>query len=125
MEVPDIVDALRLLQDGKVAAVIDSAPILQQAADQYFLDDTRVVTELPLLKQSYSTGFHLVLNEQHSELIEIIDLAINNITPQQWQALDDKWLKPLEAGAVDTERLVPYPKFYQIAQREKSTRGIG
>ncbi|QIA64275.1 transporter substrate-binding domain-containing protein [Vibrio astriarenae] len=123
VEVPDIVDALRLLQDGKVAAVIDSAPILQQAADQYFLDDTRVVTELPLLKQSYSTGFHLVLNEQHSELIEIIDLAINNITHQQWQVLDDKWLKPLEAGAVDTERLVPYPKFYQLL-KEKNQQGV-
>ncbi|MGR5119837.1 HD domain-containing phosphohydrolase [Vibrio astriarenae] len=114
VEVPDIIDALRLLQKGDVAGVIDSAPILQQAAVQYFLDNTHIVTDLPLLKSQYTTDFHLVLSNENRALVEVINLAIENISPRQRQVLEDKWLKPLEQGAVNTERLIPYPELYQL-----------
>jgi len=120
VEVNQLVDAVRMLENGKVDAVIDSAAILRQAKKQYFVQDVKILTNITPFDQQYNSDFHIVVHPENLALIDIINKAIGRITPEQKKALYKKWLQPLQVNTVVNDRVIPYNELYNLISDEAS-----
>jgi|GEM_PF-61794 len=92
VEVPSTVDVLKKVHDGEYFAGLDNRYVLQYTAKQYFIDDLKFHTNIDSGKASLSADLHFIVSKEKSELLDIINLAIENITAEQKQALSKKWL---------------------------------
>lgn len=123
---PDIkivrVDNVRAMftavREGKVDAAIDTAPILNYTAAQFFIDD--VVIHQPLNfgdTVEMPTDLHYMINKSRPGLAELFNLAMAKLGPDYQQALAKKWL---QSGKRMIRQLgaVPYPELMQIAQKD-------
>ncbi|MDN3612922.1 HD domain-containing phosphohydrolase [Vibrio gallaecicus] len=115
----EVIDALRA---DEISAFIDTSAILQSAVKQYFLADVTVNQGVAELDNNFPTAYHILMKSQDKEIVDIINLAIANITPEQRQYLDDKWLNLKNKKAKEDMRRVPYLELYELAHSE-STHG--
>ncbi|WP_045498467.1 HD domain-containing phosphohydrolase [Vibrio hyugaensis] len=100
----------------------DAKDALQKEMVPYLVDTFLTLDELNGLERVSSINvnkleekpipFHLYLNHTHESLLDIINLALKAITPEQHQALKDKWLTSNQWRGT----FVPYPKVYQLAK---------
>lgn len=68
------------------------------------------LTESPL-------EFSVFMQDENSGLMQVVNQAINSITPEQQSALEEKWFKPHQWRG----SFAPYPEVYELATQKTNT----
>lgn len=107
LEVDSTREALEAVQTGKAHATLDSAAILRYTRNQYFMDDIKVV-DVELSNVGLPAEYHLLIKPELNALFDLINLAIKQITPEQIDFLENKWLDANGAIRSNSLSIVPY-----------------
>jgi HD-GYP domain-containing protein (c-di-GMP phosphodiesterase class II) len=92
IEVDGIADALRRVQNGEVAAAMDSEEILRYVEQHYFISGLQYHTGLDFGDGPVPDQLHMLLNADSAELLPLLNRAIGAITPRQRDQLQARWL---------------------------------
>ncbi len=107
--------SLMAVANGMADATIDFSVVLASAVQDYFIHDVFVGKPFyPDPDVLYST-LHIQVRPEYKDLIPLLNLALENIEPQDWELLEQKWLgKPLGRES----DVVPYYELLKAAQDE-------
>lgn len=105
------------VSQGEADAAIDTAPILNYTAQQFFIDDVVISQPLDFGDTSMPMLLHYMVNKSHPGLTQLINTALANLGPEHKKALAEKWL---DGGSKMVRQLgaVPYAELMQMAQEE-------
>ncbi|WP_117233907.1 HD domain-containing phosphohydrolase [Vibrio maerlii] len=105
------------IHSGEVDGILDSAAILRHKIAQNFYDGFELNVPLNDLASRYPPSFHLVMKQDAAPLIEIINLALANISEEQKAALKSKWFEA-EAGRPSAafSTTVPYKEVLELSR---------
>ncbi len=115
-EVPSTRRALESVANNEVFATLDSGPILRYAADIFFIEGLVFHDINEAGRAGLPDELHFLVSREHPELLELLNLAIDNVQPMQRQALRQKWLE--RDGPVQdlpANPVVPYEELIQQA----------
>ena len=115
IEMPSTHAILHAVEEGEVFAALDSSIILHYTANQFFVDNIQYHEQLDFSPLKVDTGLHIILAKQNADLIEIINLALANITAEQKQALRAKWFGEGEKQSLTTKGTVPFAALIDLA----------
>ncbi|MCX4187416.1 HD domain-containing phosphohydrolase [Methylophaga sp. OBS4] len=107
-------DAVR---NGEADAAIDTGPILNYTAQQFFIDDVVISQPLNFGDTKMPTQLHFMLNRSRPGLTELFNLALENLGPEHKQALAAKWLNS-NSRMVRQLGAVPYAELMKMAQQQ-------
>ncbi|MFS1862547.1 HD domain-containing phosphohydrolase [Vibrio lentus] len=110
VEFSDMESALDAVENGEYFAVLDAKPVLSFSLEKFFHANLKVNEALSDLKASYPNQFHIVLQNEHQQLLPIINQAINALTEEQKAALSQKWF---QHPALNTGTTIPYTELYE------------
>jgi HD-GYP domain-containing protein (c-di-GMP phosphodiesterase class II)/ABC-type amino acid transport substrate-binding protein len=103
------------VREGTVDAAIDTAPILNYTAQQFFIDDVVVNQPLDFGDVSMPMLLHYMINKSHPGLTELFNTALAKLGPEHKKALADKWLAE-DKQVVSQLGAVPYVELMRMAQ---------
>ncbi|KJG06160.1 ABC transporter substrate-binding protein [Photobacterium angustum] len=104
--------ALRAVSEGKVDAFIDVEAVLSYVSEQFMINNLTYHT----LDIENSFPLSLVLAPEKKPLLDIINRAIESLTPQQQNYLQQKWLS--SHAEVNRRGIVPYVELIDFAADE-------
>ncbi|WP_043882996.1 HD domain-containing phosphohydrolase [Vibrio campbellii] len=109
VEQPNLDAAKRALYLGEITYLVDSYLTLAEMERLVRLTNVHVgVLDAELLE------FSMYMKVEDSEIITVIDRAIESITPAQKQVLREKWITSRQWRG----SFVPYPEVYELAMQE-------
>ncbi|MGF1754207.1 transporter substrate-binding domain-containing protein [Vibrio makurazakiensis] len=120
IEFDTINEIIAALKSGEIHAFLDTSAILKSAVNQYFLTDMVVQENIAELQQNFPTDYHILMQPQDKEVVEILNLAIANITPEQKKYLSDKWLNFKRKESKEDMRRVPYVELYELSHLDSA-----
>ncbi|WP_162047883.1 HD domain-containing phosphohydrolase [Vibrio taketomensis] len=112
---PSLHAAIDDVESGNIAAVLDMKQILQSKVQEKFRQGLKIV---PIQSPILPREFYYSIRKEYQELADIIDLAINSITPAQRQELREKWFT--EGAAQSTFTYIPYPELLEFSHHQNS-----
>lgn len=112
-------DAIDGVLNGDIVAVLDIRQILINKIRETFRQNL-VIT--PLKGSNIANQFYYLVNEEHGNLVEIINLAIDTITPEQRKELREKWFEGAADQSVST--FVPYEELLTFTQDPKFINSV-
>ncbi|MCW3171671.1 HD domain-containing phosphohydrolase [Shewanella subflava] len=116
VEYQSTLDILQAVHRNEVFAALDNSIVLHYTAKQYFIDNLQFHETVDYSPAKIDSGLSIVMKPEHAELIEIINLAIKNITPAQINALRNKWFSEGQSKAPDlVQGTVPYKQLIDIS----------
>lgn len=118
VEFSNINDSVNALKAGEVDGFLDSSAILKSAIQQYFLVDMKLHEGISELVEHFPSNYHILMQKGDQDVVEIINLAIANISEEQRSYLDNKWLNPNRKIAKEDMRRVPYLELYELAHTD-------
>ncbi|PSV57515.1 HD domain-containing phosphohydrolase [Photobacterium sp. GB-3] len=104
--------ALRAVKKGEVDAFIDLEAVLSYVSEQFMINDLTYHT----LNIENSFPLSLVLAPEKKPLLDIINRAIESLTPQQQHYLQQRWLN--SDVEVNRTGVVPYVELIDFAADE-------
>lgn len=120
------VDGVRAMfaavRDGKADAAIDTAPILNYTAKQFFIDDVKITQPVKFGDVSMPTNLHFMINTSYPGLTELFDLALSKLGEEYTQALENKWLHS-RSHTIRQLGGVPYKELIELAQ-QNTVKGL-
>jgi HD-GYP domain-containing protein (c-di-GMP phosphodiesterase class II)/ABC-type amino acid transport substrate-binding protein len=117
IRVDNVRSMFNAVREGRADAAIDTAPILNYTAAQFFIDDVEIHQPLDFDDVTMPTRLHFMVNKSRPGLTELFNLAMDNMGPDYRQALDEKWLHGSNR-VIRQLGAVPYSQLMQIAQDE-------
>ncbi|CAE6948842.1 COG0840 Methyl-accepting chemotaxis protein [Vibrio sp. B1REV9] len=112
-------DAIDGVMNGDIVAVLDIRQILNNKVREAFRQNLAIT----LVKDSnLSSAFYYLINEEQRPLVEIINLAIDAITPEQRKELREKWFEGETAQPPYT--FTPYEELVKFAQVPNFTDSV-
>ncbi|ABV35263.1 metal dependent phosphohydrolase [Shewanella sediminis HAW-EB3] len=120
VEMHSTYDILHAVEQGEVFAALDNSIILHYTANQFFIEQVQYHEQLDFSPLTVDTGLYVVMSSQNSAIIEVINLALANITPEQTQALRAKWFGEGEKQSLSTQGTVPYEALIDLAREPKN-----
>ncbi|UTF60593.1 HD domain-containing phosphohydrolase [Gilvimarinus sp. DA14] len=118
VEVATPLESLQVVADGFADAAIDFTAVLQSVSRDYFFDDVVVGDAFYPAQGILPDNLHLQVRPEYEELIPLLNMALDNIAPQDRQLLHDKWLDPSVRPGVGHLAVVPYREFLEAARNE-------
>ena len=116
-------DAVR---EGKVDAAIDTAPILNYTARQFFIEDVTLSQSLDFGNVAFPNQLHFMLSKENPGLTELFNLALSKLGSEYKRALEDKWFEQKWYRAkndVDYQLgTVPYIELMQLVHSPSADR---
>jgi HD-GYP domain-containing protein (c-di-GMP phosphodiesterase class II)/ABC-type amino acid transport substrate-binding protein len=109
-------DAVR---EGEADAAIDTAPILNYTAAQFFIDDVVIHQPLDFGEATMPTHLHFMINKSRAGLTELFNTALASLGPDHLQALREKWLDSRSSVSRQLGA-VPYAELMQMTQQAMS-----
>lgn len=104
-------DAIDGVLNGDIVAVLDIRQILVNKIRETFRQNLAIT----LVKDSnLSNAFYYLANEEQRPLVEIINRAIDAITPEQRKELREKWFEG--KAALSTYTFTPYEELVNFAK---------
>lgn len=103
--------------EGRVDAAVDTAPILNYTAAQFFIEDVEIHQPLDFGEASMPTQLHFMVNNSHAGLTVLFNKAMAALGPDHVQALRDKWLNSRSSVSRQLGA-VPYSELMQLAQQD-------
>jgi HD-GYP domain-containing protein (c-di-GMP phosphodiesterase class II)/ABC-type amino acid transport substrate-binding protein len=97
IEAKGSLDAIHLVQEGTADVALDLELILRYLTSQYFITDIKIHAEIDFDSIDIPDTLHLIVHEDKSELMAIINKAIAALDPAQLSYLQRAWLDT-EAG---------------------------
>ncbi|WP_394125410.1 HD domain-containing phosphohydrolase [Vibrio hepatarius] len=116
VELESLDDAKEALMKGELNYLVDTYHTLGEL-NELVIEPTVAVTKLQNVDP---ISFHLYMKEENSALVNIINLAIEAISPEQRSALRKKWLDTNQWRGT----FVPYPELYQLSRSAESLNQI-
>lgn len=107
------------VREGKADAAIDTAPILNYTAAQFFIEDVDIHQPLDFGEASMPTQLHFMVNKSLAGLTEVFNKAMDALGPDHLQALTDKWLDSRSSVSRQLGA-VPYSELMRMAQQDVS-----
>lgn len=104
------------VREGRADAAIDTAPILNYTASQFFIDDVVIHQPLEFGGAEMPTRLHFMVNKSREGLTGVFNQALAALGPEHWQALQDKWLNT-GSRMIHQMGAVPYAELMQMAQQ--------
>ncbi|NRA84015.1 MAG: transporter substrate-binding domain-containing protein [Gammaproteobacteria bacterium] len=102
-------EVINAVRDGKVYAGLDIGVILEYVTDQYFVSGLKMHLALNFLPTEFPDQLHFLLQPDQRQLNDLINRAIENITPEQRKYLSDKWLVTKARNSTSSGNgIVPY-----------------
>ena len=102
-------EVINAVRDGKVYAGLDIGVILEYVTDQYFVSGLKMHLALNFLPTEFPDQLHFLLQPDQRQLNDLINRAIENITPEQRKYLSDKWLMTKARNSASSGNgIVPY-----------------
>lgn len=119
LEVETVRDVFDAVLNGNADAGLDSLATLQYTVRQFFIEDVDVYKPENIGDASLPGSLHFLLQPTQSELAEIFNQALANISDSQRAAMYAKWLgsepaKPRNMGTV------PYAELIRLASNDHS-----
>ncbi|TFH90633.1 HD domain-containing phosphohydrolase [Vibrio ouci] len=116
VELESLDDAKEALMKGELNYLVDTYHTLGEL-NELVIEQTVAVTKLQNVDP---ISFHLYMKEENSALVNLINLAIEAISPEQRSALRKKWLDTNQWRGT----FVPYPELYQLSRSVESLNQI-
>jgi HD-GYP domain-containing protein (c-di-GMP phosphodiesterase class II)/ABC-type amino acid transport substrate-binding protein len=116
VRVDDVRAMFNAVREGKADAAIDTAPILNYTAAQFFIEDVVIHQPLDFGEASMPTQLHFMINKSHPGLTDIFNQAMAALGPDHLQALKDKWLDSRSSVSRQLGA-VPYSELMRMAQQ--------
>ena len=119
IEVPLLKDVIDAVRSGDAYAGIDSKLILHHTAKQFFIEGIAFHPALTFGDFNVPHTLHLLAKEQ--QLVDIINLALAQITPAMKQQLDEKWgVNDQGKKKTVANGVVPYQQLITLANHPDS-----
>ncbi|MDF1589009.1 MAG: transporter substrate-binding domain-containing protein [Gammaproteobacteria bacterium] len=119
-------DMFNAVRQGKVDAAIDTAPILNYTAKQFFIEDVTISQSLDFGEVSFPSQLHFMLGKSKPGLTELFNLALSKLGSEYKQALQEKWFEQKGYQAqhdVDYQLgTVPYSELMQLVDTPSSDK---
>ncbi|PAJ74585.1 phosphohydrolase [Pseudoalteromonas sp. NBT06-2] len=112
-------EAINAVKTGQAYAALDSYIILKNIMSQNFIDDLTLQPSISFKPLKIPETLHILLHKEHSDLLPIINKALNHITAKQKAALHSKWLESNVNDAIFQSINVPYKSL--ITEAKKSS----
>lgn len=90
--VPTVRAMFDAVRDGKVAAAIDTAPILNYTAKQFFIDDVTLSQPIDFGQATLPNQLHFMISKSKPGLTELFNIALSKLGPEHKEALAQRWL---------------------------------
>lgn len=116
VEMASTYEILHAVEEGEVYAALDSSIILHYTANQFFVEHIQYHEQIDFSPVELNTALHVVMPSQDSAIIEVINLALANITPEQNRALRSKWFGEGVKQTLLTQGTVPFEALIDIAR---------
>jgi HD-GYP domain-containing protein (c-di-GMP phosphodiesterase class II)/ABC-type amino acid transport substrate-binding protein len=124
VELPSTYAILHAVEQGEVFAALDSSIILHYTAKQFFVEELQYHEQLDFSPVEVDTGLHIVMPSQEADIIEVFNLALANISPEQTQALRVKWFGEGEKKMLSTQGTVPFEVLIDMANEPKDQKTL-
>lgn len=108
VDVADVKAMLEAVSSGSVDAGIDNALSLNYSLNEFFFTNLKVNEPLDFLPNKVETGLHMVIDQEATPLIEIMNLAIAEFPANIQQQLKAKW-QQTDTRSAKTLTTIPYP----------------
>lgn len=115
---------LHAVEEGEVFAALDSSIILHYTANQFFVEAIQYHEQLDFSPVEVDTGLHIVMPTQEQAVMEVINLALANITPEQTLALRAKWFGEGDKKTLSTQGAVPFEALIELAASPKEQKRL-
>lgn len=115
LESDNVKEMFKAVSDGRVDAGIDTAAFLKYTARKFFLSDVKVHAPFDFGGVKVTKGLHYLVHPSRKNIVPIINLALANITSEQRQALEAKWLIDSKTAHKRTST-VPYAELVTLAE---------
>ncbi|MGR6838180.1 HD domain-containing phosphohydrolase [Aliivibrio wodanis] len=112
---PTVKELLYAVNIGKVFAAIEPSLIIQHAIKQYFIEGLKIHQGIEGFDGEYSPVFHLMMKQEDTEIVNIINRAIESITLEQRKRLENKWYNIDEISVSNNDTVVPYLALFELA----------
>ena len=121
IEYPTTKSVLNAVTQGEVFAGLDHEATFRYTQKQFLTTDFQYHTAINFSPVSLDNSLHFMLKHSQSQLMEIINLALSQITVEQKLALDKKWLNPTASiNEVKKQASVPYVALVKSAKDPKN-----
>ncbi|KAF7768858.1 hypothetical protein PCIT_a3374 [Pseudoalteromonas citrea] len=107
LEVETTIDVVNAVLNGQADAGIESDIIVRNLLTEYALSGLKVSNEFSFARANVKSSIHLLLANNKSELIPLINLAIDTLSNEYLAQLESKWLKEA-MNSHEIGRIVPY-----------------
>ncbi len=115
IRVPTVRAMFGAVREGTVDAAIDTAPILNYTAEQFFIDDVTVSQSLDFGQATLPNQLHFMISKSKPGLTELFNDALSKLGSEHKEALAQKWLSSQQD--VDYQLgAVPYRELTKQAQ---------
>jgi HD-GYP domain-containing protein (c-di-GMP phosphodiesterase class II)/ABC-type amino acid transport substrate-binding protein len=116
VEYPSTRALLAAVSAGEVLAGLDNEAVFRYIQKQFFINNIQYHQDIDFSPAILDTSLHLVLKPSQTELMDVINLALSQITTEQKRALDQKWLNQTSlANKVKKQGVVPYSELITFA----------
>ncbi|WP_394391231.1 HD domain-containing phosphohydrolase [Shewanella woodyi] len=118
VEYPSSYESLLAVKRGDVMGTLDIGVNLHYTVQRFFIQGISFHDELSFSPQKVPNG--LTILAKNKRLIEIINLALANITPEQKEALRLKWIdRTSPQQPMKTMGVVPYQDLIEIGEQSE------
>jgi len=116
---------LNAVKEGTAYAGLDNDVIFKYIQKQFFIENIQYHTEIDFSPSQISTDLHMLLPHSKTELMAIINLAIEAISDKQRELLAQKWLMmPSDSAKKMTQEVVPYQELTELVKQTSSYNRI-
>ena len=112
-EVPSTRLMLEAVKNNEVDAGLDLGLILDYTAEEYFISGLQFHPEIEFAPVEFPHELHLVVGDDKSELMALLNQAIAMMGDSYKQALEQKWL--IRDTQQKSTATVPYPELIELA----------
>lgn len=110
---------LEAVANGDVYAGLDNEVIFSYTQKQFFIENIKYHDKVNFSPADVSHSLHFMLDKSQTDLLAIINKAINHIGSEQHQLLEDKWLAHKQVTKQELS-VVPYKELLQLTQQKDS-----
>lgn len=122
IEYPSSKAVLTAVSRGEVFAGLDNEVIFRYTQKQFFIKDIQYHSTLNFSPAKMPSALHFMLHKSQTDLMAIINLAINNINVEQQTYLNEKWFDTNNKQSQESQEtlqvkqgVVPYAKLIELA----------
>jgi len=122
IEVENTKEVLSTVSQGTIYAGLDNEHILKYTQQQYFIDNIKYHKAIDFNQAKIDNQLHFMLHQHDSELLGIINLALQHITSDHKALLQEKWLNTdtttEKAKKLGQQAVVPYKELIEIIKQK-------